>query len=402
MPPMTACHVCEAAKVETLLDFGPQTLSNRFLPETQQEALFPFVLGQCAECGMIQIPKPISPVELKARFDWIRYNEQEGHLDDMVSGALKLPGLDKDCTVGAISFKDDSTVGRFQKCGFGRTWRLDLQRDWGIDDPLAGLETIQALLTPDTAVRIAKSRGLADLLIARHVLEHAHEPRKFLEGLRRLVKPGGYIIFEVPDCMPALQRLDYTMFWEEHVLYFTPEIFQRSLRILGFFPVHFQRYVYSNENSLVAIVRSVQGEKEPAPNASPAATVVQEGKRYAESFNDFRRKAADALAEYQHKHGKIAIFGAGHLSCAWVNFLQVERYIEFVVDDHPKKRGLFMPGSHLPIRGSEELLAQDIKLCLLSLSPESEGKVVQKNQAFLERGGRFASIFPGKPNSFAV
>src|SRR5690348_10127780 len=113
MPPMTACHVCEAAKVETLLDFGPQALSNRFLPEPQEEALFPFVLGQCAECGMIQIPKPIPPTELKARFDWIRYNEQEGHLDDMVRRVVELPGLDKDSSIGAISFKDDSTVARF-------------------------------------------------------------------------------------------------------------------------------------------------------------------------------------------------------------------------------------------------------------------------------------------------
>src|ERR1041385_7639188 len=102
IPPMTACHVCRSAKVEMLLDFGPQALSNRFLPKPQSEALFPFVRGQCAECGMIQIPNPIPPTELKARFDWIRYNEQEGHLDDMVKGSLNLPGLGKDSTIGAI------------------------------------------------------------------------------------------------------------------------------------------------------------------------------------------------------------------------------------------------------------------------------------------------------------
>src|SRR5438105_2652751 len=88
------------------------------------------------------------------------------------AGHDRLPGLGKDCIIGAISFKDDSTVARFQKCGFERTWRFDLQSDWGIDDPLAGLETIQGLLTPDAAAKIAKNRGLADLLIARHVLEH--------------------------------------------------------------------------------------------------------------------------------------------------------------------------------------------------------------------------------------
>ena len=33
-------------------------------------------------------------------------------------------------------------------------------------------------------------------------------------------------------------------------------------------------------------------------------------------------------------------------------------------------------------------------LCLTSLSPESEEKVLRNQQPFLARGGRFTSIFP--------
>ena len=88
------------------------------------------------------------------------------------------------------------------------------------------------------------------------------------------------------------------------------------------------------------------------------------------------------------------MLGAGHLCCAFVTFLQLQDYFEFVIDDNPNKQGLFMPGSRLPIYPSTALLEQDIKLCLLSLSPDSETKVVQKNQEFVEKGGTFASIFP--------
>ena len=351
-------------------------------------------MSQCSDCGLVQISKKISPVELKPRFDWITYNEQEGHLDDLVDKVCQLSGLTTASTIGAISFKDDSTITRFRKRGFGNTWRLQIEKDLGINDHLAGLETIQSYLKPAKAREMLAERGLTDVLIVRHILEHAHEPKEFLAALRELVKPGGYFVFEVPDCTPALERGDYTMYWEEHVSCFTPGTFQQGLIAWGFSPVEFERYIYSNENSLVAIVQAGSGSPHPQ---DPAA--VQQGRKYSSEFSAYRINVNQAL-ENERKHGKVAVFGAGHLSCAWINFLGIEKHIEFVVDDHPRKKGMFMPGSRLPIRSSSDLLEQDIRLCLLSLSPESEIKVIQKNQAYLEAGGQFASIFPGKQNSF--
>jgi len=50
-----------------------------------------------------------------------------------------------------------------------------------------------------------------------------------------------------------------------------------------------------------------------------------------------------------------------------------------------------MPGSRLAIQGSAALATID--LCLLSLNPESEQRVLAKNQDFIQRGGKFLSIF---------
>ena len=77
-----------------------------------------------------------------------------------------------------------------------------------------------------------------------------------------------------------------------------------------------------------------------------------------------------------------------------VNLLGLKDLLGFVVDDDPNKKGLLMPGSHLPISGSAALLERGVALCLLNMSPESEEKVVAKNKAFLEAGGTFASVFP--------
>ena len=78
----------------------------------------------------------------------------------------------------------------------------------------------------------------------------------------------------------------------------------------------------------------------------------------------------------------------------FLNLMEIGEFIDFVVDDFPEKRGLYMPGSKLPIVGSQEMIGKDIRLCLTSLNMESEQKVIQKNQEFIESGGTFASIFP--------
>ena len=68
--------------------------------------------------------------------------------------------------------------------------------------------------------------------------------------------------------------------------------------------------------------------------------------------------------------------------------------IDFVIDDNPNKCGLFMPGSRLPIVGSDALLSTaNVKLCLLGLNPLAENKVINRHAAFTARGGVFKSIF---------
>jgi len=55
------------------------------------------------------------------------------------------------------------------------------------------------------------------------------------------------------------------------------------------------------------------------------------------------------------------------------------------------------------VSGSSALLEQErIDLCLLSLSPESENKVLAAKKAYLERGGEFRSIFALSPLAFRI
>src|SRR5579885_22436 len=243
---MRRCRVCRGDSLVSLLDLGPQPLCNRYLARPDEEAdCHPLGIGQCDACGVVQLLDPAPAGLLVSPFDWITYNEAEGHLDHLTDVLCRLPGLPASARVCGVSYKDDTTVERLKRRGYADAWRID-PAELGVTDRRAGIETLQAKLTPAAARRLAEKHGPADLLLVRHIFEHAHDPRGFAGALGTLVRPGGYLVFEVPDCARALDGLDYTTLWEEHVLYLTPDTFRQALACCGLSVSHFELYPYTN------------------------------------------------------------------------------------------------------------------------------------------------------------
>jgi hypothetical protein len=376
-----------------MLDVGVQPVGNRFVRrQGDAEALFPLSFNLCRECGMIQLAELVPAEELRPRFDWITYNEPEDHLDAMVEMLIQLPGISAEARCLGVSFKDDTTLRRFEKKGFTHTGRIDPAEDLGISDKGAGAETLQGRITPERMRKVAASRGRAGMVVIRHVLEHAYDLRAFLDGLKELVAPNGYVVIEVPDCSRAIERCDYTTLWEEHVVYFSPPTLRRCLEEAGFSITGFVAYPYAFEDSLVCVAQVRKGAV-PA-HKEDVGKALADAQHFARMFKGYGVRVRSFLEEYRRKNGKVAMFGAGHLACVYINFFGLKDLVECVVDDNANKKGLFMPGSQLPILGSQALADQGITLCLLTLNPMGEDKVVARNSAFVQNGGRFASIFP--------
>jgi len=386
------CLGCDVEAVEVLIDLGPQPPSNRFeRAEAGPAETHPLVVGQCQRCGLVQLLDPMPAPMAKSRFDWLTYNEPEGHLDDLVARLRLLPGIEPSSRIAGLTYKDDTTLARFNRLGYANTYRYDAARDLALSDPCAGLESIQGAIDEPLASRLVARHGKADLLLVRHILEHAHQPRDFLRALRALVKPDGYLVFEMPDCTKFIGACDYSFLWEEHITYFAESSLRAFLKKAGTELQAIQLYPYPLEDSLIAIVRNSPA-KVAALSAEPLAMLAA-GREFGARHPQTTQQMHGLFERWQQQGKRVAVFGAGHLAAKFVNFFRLGRYIDCVIDDNARKQELLMPGSRLPIRGSATLDSRPIDLCLLSLNPESEQKVLAKNKPFVERGGQFLSIF---------
>ncbi len=389
---MNRCTVCEGQTLQCCLEFGPQPPSNRFvLPGSPKaEERYPLSLGYCVDCGTVQLVDRMPIEAIRPRFDWLRNNEPEGHLDDLVDKLAGLPGMDPKARIIGLSYKDRSTLERLAKQGFEHVTDIAPAELPAAESPF-GLETLQHNLSvPDVIDDLRHRHGAANLLLVRHLVEHAESAARFLAALRGLLAPGGYLVLEFPDNERVLRSANHAFIWEEHFTYFTTASFRALADCVGARLVRFERYPYPFEDALVAVLQfdftSVRANQ-PARGTVPGLLA------FAERFPVEHVRWHEELSSLKEQGKKLAVFGAGHLAVKLVNFMELAKFIDCVIDDHPRKTGLLMPGSRLPIVRSSDMHARGIRTCISTLSPESEIRVRQKLADYFEDGGRFIPAF---------
>jgi len=389
------CSLDESGVV--LLELGLQPVSNRFFPydSLDQTPRYPLSLNLCMESGLVHQRTPFPVAELKPQHNWLTCFEPEDHLDGMVETIKKLPGITKESVVGAYSFKDKSTLERLNNKGYKNIWCIDPKIDLGIEDDNANIETYQLVLEEKVIANILKRNGAADLFIIRHVIEHAYNLPVFIELIKKLIKPGGYIVWELPDCERALSIGDCTMIWEEHIFYFTTVTFKQLLYASGFEIVHFESIRYPLENSIIAIVKEATGDYDISEfEKSVIEREIERAQNYSNKIFTRSKDIRKKLMEIKNEYGPVAIFGAGHLTSAFLSILDVSDLIHCVIDDNPNKIGMKMPGCNLKIVSSEILYSNKIRSCLVGINPQNVSSLMSSHKKFIDDGGVFGSIFP--------
>ncbi len=387
------CTVCHSENLHTVLDFGQQPPANRFVDSSvassASDDTYKLALGLCNDCGIIQLTERMPVAALRPRYDWLLYNEPEGHLDDVVSNLLTLPGMGQDSRLLGTTYKDESTLVRLERLGIPNTACIQ-ELDLGDLPRPFGLETIQDVLQDTEMLNKLKQKyGEVDMLVVRHIIEHASSAKNLLVNMSKLLKSGGYMVLEMPDSEHIFQAGNHGFIWEEHISYFTENAIHKIANSAGAEVVWIKRYSYPYEDSLIAVLKFDKNQSTLTPSKDEIQTTTTLLEGFAKDLHAQRSHWRKTLEEYKAKDMSVAVFGAGHLAVKFINFLQLEDLIDCIIDDHPKKNELVMPGSHLPIVPSSELQERGIKICISTLSPESEVKVQNKLPDYFSSGGIF-------------
>jgi hypothetical protein len=389
--------VCKSTDLRTSQSFGEQPPSNRFFNAAtgadEVAERHHLSLGYCGNCETMQLVNRMPVEAIRPRYDWLVYNEPEGHLDNVAETLANL-AIDKKSRFVGVTYKDQSTLDRLNRHGFSNTACVN-ESDLNCDLRPFGLETIQKILSNESDVgRLKNIYGKADVLLVRHIVEHASDAVGFIKSLKNLLLPSGYMMLELPDSERILDANNHAFIWEEHISYFTATSVVQLAHAAGAQLVRLDRYRYPFEDSLIVILRfddaTPVNSQLTSGKATSAGTVLAD---FALGLETSREKWRTELKALLADGKKIAVFGGGHLATKFINFYGLTDLIDCVIDDHPLKQGMAMPGSALPICPSSELGTRGIRVCISTLSPESEVKVRVKLTDFFANGGVFIPAF---------
>ena len=388
------CNICKNKNIKTLNYFGEIPRSFDFKKKKIIKK-YKFVLNKCSQCSVIQLKKNGKNQSFIPKLKWIKNNEPDDHLDELILYLKKK--LRERKKVLLISSFDEKIYTSLKSKNFKNLKILDSKKNLKISIKNPNQFLIQNSILKKKYDKNTGNLGKFDIIVSCRVLEHTYNLNSFIKNLETFLEPNGSFIFEIPDSQKSLKQGDVSMLWEEHSIYFTKKSFIRAFQVLGYNILSCKRYPYPQEDALVFEINKFKKEKMVIKKITKIDNEL--GLVFVKKCKNKKKKLITFLKNKIDKNKKIAIFGAGHRSIVYFHANKLTPYIDYIFDDNKKKKNLLFPGTNLKIKPSLTIIKNKIDICFLSLSITKEKKIIDKLRKFNNKI-EFYSISPDSKYAF--
>jgi SAM-dependent methyltransferase len=265
-----------------------------------------------------------------------------------------------------------------------------------------GIETIVEFFGRELAGRLVAEGRRADLLAANNVMAHVPDLNDFVGGIGMVLAPEGVATIEVPHLLRLVESNQFDTIYHEHFSYFSMltarkvllahgmELFDveelkshgGSLRLFAQ-PAQTGRYAVSDRVHELA-------ERERSLGFDTLAA----HRSFAQQVHETKWRLLEFLIAKRREGKRIAGYGAPGKGNTLLNFCGIRTdLLEYTVDRNPYKQGMFLPGTHIPIK-HPEALEQDRPDYILILPWNLKEEIVTQLAHAREWGAQFIIPIP--------
>jgi SAM-dependent methyltransferase len=399
------CRFCAAPVTQSFADLGMSPLSNAFVAPERAGAMEPFYplhAWVCDDCHLVQLEAFETPEQIFGDYlyfssyaeSWLRH--AEAYAAEMVARF----GLGAASQVVEVASNDGYLLQYFQAQGV-QVLGVEPAANVAAVAREKGIPTEVAFFGVATAQRL-KAAGVApQLMAANNVLAHVPDLNDFVGGFAVLLAPGGVLTVEFPHLLRLMQQNQFDTIYHEHFSYFSLLTVQRIFAAHGLRVFDVQQLPTHGGSLRVFVIQAGAAHAETPAVAALLAEEHAAGLAGRAAYAAFAEQVVDTKAALMafcveaRRAGKTILgYGAPAKGNTLLNYCGIgPEFIGFTVDRSPHKQGLLLPGTRIPIRAPEALLAARPDYVLI-LPWNLREEITVQMAVVREWGGRFVVPIP--------
>ncbi|MBI2311645.1 MAG: class I SAM-dependent methyltransferase [Betaproteobacteria bacterium] len=364
------CRFCDAELSETFADLGMSPLSNSFLRAErlqQMEPFYPLHAYVCGACFLVQLREFESPQNIFSDYayfssysdSWLR------HAQAYAEAMVRRLGLTRDSRVVEIASNDGYLLQYFKAKGV-QVLGVEPAANVAAMALQKGIPTEVRFFGTDTASALRAGGKAADLIAANNVLAHVPDINDFVAGFKVLLKPGGCITVEFPHLLRLMAENQFDTIYHEHFSYLSFMVVEKIFGRHGLKIFDVEELPTHGGSLRVFAAHADDAGRRPEPRVGELRQrELQAGLSSIAAYRGFagdvvrtKCEVMEFFVQAKRAGRKVIGYGAPAKGNTLLNYCGIGRELmEFTVDRSPHKQGLHLPGTHIPIRPPEALLA---------------------------------------------
>ncbi len=380
--------------------------SDGFIPATRindPEPFFPLATQLCLDCGQVQIDYVVDPLFLYGDeyiYDPTITQTFRTHFKSMAKEIVETYAIPKDGLAVDIGSNVGLLLSGFRDQGL-RVQGVDPTPRMTAIAIADGIDTVTELFSSEVAEKIVAKSGKAHVVTGTNVVAHIDDLEDLITGVDLLLDDDGIFVIEAPYLLDLIEKIEYDTIYHQHLSYFSVAPLQTFFARFGMHIINIERTDSHGGSIRIFIARHTSPH---AVKPIVAAMIATEKAEKIHTIERMRRFEKDVFAQrtalntmlvtLKNEGASIVAIGAPAKGMTLLNFCGITpALVNFATERNALKIGRFTPGTHLPIKSDEELMAMQPDYALIlawNFAPE----IMKNLKAYKDKGGKFIIPIP--------
>jgi SAM-dependent methyltransferase len=359
------CSICKDKNLKKILSFGMQPLSNNFTKKKNQK-LYPLELMFCRKCLICHLSYFVDPKKIFTHYDYMSSISETtiNHFEQSIKKITNRIKLEKNKSlIIDLGSNDGISLTILKDLGFKRVLGIEPAKNLASLCKKKNLEVLNKFLDEKVADKLKNS---ADLLLAFNVFAHTNNIQSLFKNMLRILKINGTIVVQVQSTMDMIKNINFDNIYHEHYYYWTLMSLNNFVKSNNATIVDAEQLSLHGGSIRVFIKKNKNGMNYKSSKRFYKLLKLEKNfsiykiltyRKFSKKVKDLKNIVINNILELKRKKKVKHIIGYGAPAKASlsINYFNLSKKLEFIIDNNKLKQKKYIPGTSLIIKSLDQL-----------------------------------------------